>query len=126
MHMKVCWGVFGVLVGLFVLTVTPLGGLIHLRGEFKGFVVPLGILGAVLLVIVIITRMSVLLKSFLLGTGISAVGWPISIYLHNILIRFFPTEPFTYILFFFVFTPAFIIGAAGTIIIAVKQMVSSG
>ncbi len=123
MRMKVCWGVFGVLVGLFVLTVTPLGGLIHLRGEFKGFVVPLGILGVGLLILVAVTRMSVLLKIFLLGTGASAVGWPVSLYLHSFLIRFFPTEPFTYILFFFVFTPAFIIGTAGTII-GVKQMVS--
>ncbi len=51
MRMKVCWGVFGVLIGLFVLTVTPLGGLIHLCGEFKSSVVPLGILGAALLIL---------------------------------------------------------------------------
>jgi hypothetical protein len=124
MRMKVCWGVFGVLAGLFVLTLTPLGGLIHLLGEFKDSVVPLGILGAALLILVAITRMSVLLKSFLLGTGTSAVGWTVSLYLHTVLIRFFPTEPLTYGLFFFVFTPAFMIGATGTIIIAVKQMVS--
>ncbi len=125
MRMKVCWGVFGVLAALFMVAVTPLGGLIHLHGDFRDFVVPLGLMGVVLLILVAVTRMSILLKSFLLGTGTSAVGWPVGLYLHSVLIRFFPTEPFTYILFFFVFTPAFVIGAAGTIIIGVKQLVSS-
>ena len=124
MNIQVCWGVFVVLVGLFVVAVTPLGGLIHLHGDFRYFVVPLGLLGVVLLILVAVTRISMPLKSFLLGTGTSAVGWPVSLYLHGVLIRFYPTEPFTYILFFFVFTPAFIIGAAGTIIIGVRQMVS--
>ena len=102
--MKVCWGVFGVLVGLFVVAVTPLG---------------------VLLILAAVTRIRMLLKSFLLGTGASAVGWPVSLYLHGVLIRFFPTEPFTYILFFFVFMSAFIIGAVGTILIGVRQKLSS-
>jgi hypothetical protein len=123
--MKVCWGVFGVLAGLFVVTVIPLGGLIHRHREFKDLVVSLGLLGAALLILAAVTRMTVLLKSFLLGTGASAVGWPASLYLHSVLIHFFPTEPFTYILFFFIFTPAFIIGVAGTIIIGIKQLVSS-
>jgi hypothetical protein len=124
MRMKVCWGVLGVLVGLFVLIVTPLGRLIHLDGDFKSFVVPLGILGAALIVMVAVTRMNVVLKSFLGATGTAAIGWPVSLYLHSTLIRFFPTEPFTYILFFFIFTPVFIIGAAGTVIIGIRQLVS--
>ena len=71
MRMKVCWGVFGVLVGLFVVAVTPLGGLIHLHGDFRDFVVPLGLLGVVLLILAAVTRIRMLLKSFLLGTGAS-------------------------------------------------------
>ena len=125
MRMKICWGVFGVLVGLFVVAVTPLGGLIHLHGDFRDFVVPLGLLGVVLLIMAAVTRIRMPLKSFLLGTGASAVGWPVSLYLHSILIRFFPMEPFTYVLFFFVFTPAFVISATGAIVIGVKQQVSS-
>ena len=104
---------------------TPLGGLIHLHGYFRDFVVPLGLLGVVLLILAAVTRIRMPLKSFLFGIGTSAVGWPVSLYLHIVLIRFFPTEPFTYIMFFFIFTPAFIIGATGTIIIGIKQLVSS-
>jgi hypothetical protein len=122
MLMKICWCVFGVLLGLFIVTVSPLREFVHLQGDFRDFVVPLGVLGTSLIILVAITRMSLVLKCFLFTMGVSAAGWPITLFLHSVLIHFFPTEPFTYILFFFVYTPAFIIGAIGAIIFGIKQL----
>lgn len=124
MLMKVCWGVFGALLGLFIVAISPLIEFVHLHGEFRDFVVPFGVLGTSLVILVTVTRMSIALKSFLLTTGTSAAGWPASLYLHSVLINFSPTEPFTYILFFFVFTPAFIVGATGSIIFGIKQLLT--
>lgn len=122
---KICWGVFGGLLGLFIVAVSPLRELIHLDGDFRDFVVPFGVLGTALIALAVITRMSLALKSFLLTMGASAAGWPVSLYLHSVLIHLFPTEPFTYILFFFVFTPTFIVGATGAIIFGIKQLLTS-
>jgi hypothetical protein len=125
MALRFGWLVFGVLVCLFVLAVTPLGRLLHLQGDFRNFVIPFGVLGLALLILSALSNMSGLLKIFLSVTGASAVLWPASLYLHSILIRFFPTEPVTYILFFYVSTSAFIIGAVGVMIIGIKELVSS-
>jgi hypothetical protein len=125
MLIKICWGVFGVLLGFFIVTVSPLRELTHLHGDFRDFVVPFGVLGTSLIILAAITRMSLALKSFLLTMGASAAGWPVSLYLHSVLIHFFPTEPFTYILFFFVFTPTFIFGATGAIIFGIKRLLTS-
>ena len=122
MLMKICWGVFGVLLGFFIVVASPIREFVHLPGDLSNFVVPLGVLGMALIILVAITRMSLVLKCFLLATGVSAAGWPISLFLHSVLFQFFPTEPFTYILLFFVCIPAFIIGAIGAIIFGIKQL----
>jgi hypothetical protein len=121
---KICWIIFGFLIALLIAAVTPLLGLV-IRGDFRNFTTPLGILGALLIVLAAITKMSKLLKGFMLGTGAAVVGWPLSLLLHNFLFRFFPTEPFTYVLFFYVFPAIFITSAIGTIIVGIKQLVTS-
>jgi hypothetical protein len=123
--MIVCWVLFGIMVGLVVLVVSPLRGLLHIRGDLSNYVVHLGVLGALLLILSIITRMSIILKSFLIVTGASALGWPLSLYLHDLLIHFFPTEPVTYILVFFVLPATFLVGVLGTIVVGIKQLASS-
>lgn len=125
MSMKLCRVVFGVLIGLFLVAVTPLAGLLQLHGDFRNFTLPLGVLGLALVILTLKTRMSLRLKVFLLANGISATGWAASLYLHNFLTQFFPTEPVTYILFFYVFTPAFIVSSAGVLVIAIRQMLSA-
>ena len=102
MYTKVAWGVFSVLVGLFVVAVSPLKDLLHISGDFRNFVPYLGVLGALLVASAVAARINKLLRSFLITAGASALGWPISLYLHNLLISFFPTEPVTYVLVFFI------------------------
>jgi hypothetical protein len=123
MLIKCCWIVFVLLLGLFIFVLSPLRELAGLQWDFSNAVFPLGILGALLAVLVAVTRMGLLLKGFLLATGISAAGWPISLFLHGILFNFFPSEPFTYILLFFICIPAFIIGAIGSIALGIKSLV---
>lgn len=125
MSIKLCWIVFGVLIGLFLVAVTPMAGLLQLHGDFRNFTLPFGVLGAALIILAAGTKMSLRLKVFLLSNGISATGWATSLYLHNFLTQFFPTEPVTYILFFYVFTLAFITSSAGVLIIGIRQMLSS-
>ena len=125
MSMKLCWVAFGVLLGLFLVALTPIKGLLQLHGDFSNFVLPLGVLGLALTILVLKTGMGVMLKVFLLSNGISAAGWQLSLYLHDILIRFFPTEPVTFILLFYVFIPAFILSSAGGLVIAIRQMLAA-
>jgi len=65
--------------------------------------------------------MSRWLRFFFILTGASALGWPVSLWLHDILIKTFPNEPVTYILVFFVLPVTFIIGVVGAIITGVVQ-----
>lgn len=123
--MKFCWVVFGVLVGFLVVIVSPLRESLHINGDLSDFVIPLGVIGALLVILAILTEISRVLRSFLITTGASAIGWPGALYLHNILFRFFPTEPFTYVLVFYVFPITFIVGAVGAMTIGIKQLVSS-
>ena len=66
-----------------------------------------------------------MLRIFLITAGASALGWSISLYLHDLLIRFFPTEPVTYVLVFFVLPVTFLVGVLGAIAIGIKQLIFS-
>jgi hypothetical protein len=72
-----------------------------------------------------INRTSKLLKVFLIMAGASAFGLPVNLYLHDLLIRFFPSEPFTFIMVFIILPIIFLAGVAGAIVIGVKQVVKS-
>lgn len=121
---KTCWVIFTILIGLFAVALSPIKNLLHLSGDFRSFVPYLGVLGALLVVSAMAARIGGLLKSFLILTGASAVGWPVGLYLHDPLLQFIPNEPFTYILVFYICPVAFIAGAVGTIIIGIRQLVS--
>jgi hypothetical protein len=112
---RICWVVFAVIVVLFIFSLTPLRD--RLSGSFEIFPgIPFILLGIALIVIAIASKMHIILKVFLIVTGASAIGWPGSLFLHNFLYQYFPTEPVTYILFFMVFPVTFIIGGAGSIV----------
>jgi hypothetical protein len=125
MMKKLCWVLFAVLVGLFLIAVSPIKNYLHLNGDFSAFVTCLGGVGLLLVISSLLARVGKWLKIFLLITGASAAGWPLSLYLHEFLFRFFPTEPVTYILVFFVLPVTFLAGAVGTIAIGIKQLLSS-
>jgi hypothetical protein len=115
--MRLIWGVwtaFAVLIGLFAVELTPLRNLFSRRFETTPGI-PLILAGIVLVVLVLRARMNTILKSFLIAAGASAIGWPGSLFLHSFLYRYFPTEPVTYILFFFVFPGLFVIGSIGAL-----------
>ena len=124
--MIVCWVLLGIMVGLVLIVVSPLRELLQIHGDLSDYVIHLGVLGVSLVILAIMTRMSRVLRSFLITAGASALGWPISLYLHDLLIRFFPSEPVTYVLVFFVLPVTFLAGVLGAIVIGIKQLVSSG
>lgn len=125
MYIKISWTIYFLLIALFVLALSPLKEILHISGDFRDFIPYIGILGLLLVVITIMAKQGKLLRAFLVTTGVSALGWPISLYLHEILYRYFPTEPVTYILVFFILPITFLIGASGTVVIGIKQLISS-
>jgi len=116
---------FAILVALFVVAISPLHTLLRLGGDFRSFVLPLGIVGVVLLVLVFLTKMSKWLRFFFILTGASAIGWQVSLFAHDLLIKRFPSEPVTYVLVFFVLPVTFIVGVIGTIITCIWQRVKN-
>lgn len=123
-RMLVCWILLGLMVGLVLIVISPLKDLLKVRGDLSNYVIHLGVLGMPLVILTIITRMSRVLRSFLITAGASALGWPISLYLNYLLSSFFPDEPVTYILVFFVLPITFVVGVFGAIIVGIKQLVS--
>jgi hypothetical protein len=93
-RLKLCWLLFTLLVVLPNVAISPLHTFLGLRIDSK---------------------------SFFILTGVSALGWPVSLYLHDLLIKFFPTEPVTYVLVFYVLPFAFVAGVLGTIITGILQ-----
>jgi len=50
MRLKFCWLMFDLLVAIVIVAISPIHTLLRLGGDFRSFVLPLGIVGAVLLV----------------------------------------------------------------------------
>jgi hypothetical protein len=126
-------GVFIILIGIFVIPVARelvLGGALML-GAGIAFLV----LGALLLYFTLRSEARGLLKNFLLTTGASAVGIPISILLHNLVyglfIHFFgdnfwdrigtSDEPAFFVLATIVCPLAFVVGVIGSIVIKIRK-----
>jgi hypothetical protein len=121
----VCWVLLGIMAGLVLSVVSPLRELLHIPGDLSNYVTPLGVLGALLVVLATITKMSRVLRSFLITAGASAFGWPISLYIHDLLFPLFPTEGVTYVMVFFILPITFLIGVIGAIAIGIKLFISS-
>jgi len=126
MRLKFCWLMFALLVAIVIVAISPIYTLLRLGGDFRSFVLPLGIVGAVLLVLAALTKMSKWLRFFFILTGASTLGWQVSLFAHDLLIKIFPTEPVTYVLVFFVLPVTFIVGVVGTIIIGIWQRLKPG
>jgi hypothetical protein len=125
---KLVWSVFWALVGVFVIVISMIaipGPLIPVWLSFQGiFFSALAVfilLGVVLLFLTVKTKVGGILKKFLLLTGASAVGLPVSILLHNLVSRLFNIEePVFFLLAIFVCPIGFLVGAVGTIVLAIK------
>ena len=124
-RLVVCWVLLGSMAGLILVVVSPLRELLHVPGDLSNYVIHLGVLGASLLILAIITVINRVLKNFMITAGASALGWPVSIYIHELIASIYPTEGVTYVLVFFVLPVTFLVGLLGAIIIGIRQRLSS-
>ena len=123
---KLIWSIFWVLVGVFVISVSmmfipPLG---RLPVRFSGFAAwpVLAALGVTLIVLTVKTKVGGMLKKFLLLTGASVVGLPVFAILHNVVSGLFNTEePIFFIIATIVCPIGFLVGAVGSVVLAVKN-----
>ena len=113
------------MAGLILVVVSPLRELLQVPGDLSNYVIHLGVLGASLLILAIITVINRVLKNFMITAGASALGWPVSIYIHELIASIYPTEGVTYVLVFFVLSVTFLVGLLGAIIIGIRQRLSS-
>jgi NADH:ubiquinone oxidoreductase subunit 6 (subunit J) len=124
-RLVVCWVLLGSMAGLILVVVSPLRELLQVPGDLSNYVIHLGVLGASLLILAIITVINRVLKNFMITAGASALGWPVSIYIHELIASIYPTEGVTYVLVFFVLPVTFLVGLLGAIIIGIRQRLSS-
>jgi hypothetical protein len=120
----ICWTLLIAMVGLVLITVSPLRSVFNIRWDLSNLGLPLGGLGAALLVVMILSQMNGLLKIFMLIAGASGVCWPLNLYLHSLLINFYPNEPLTFIVAFVVLPLTFLIGTTGALIVGVKRLIA--
>ena len=134
MKTKLSRSIFWALVGVFVVVVCLfaipaarelLMGLLFIAVSGAVFC----LLGIALIVLTVKQKVGGLVKKFLLLTGASAVGIPASILLHNavyalvfvnILNRPDIDEPFFFIMAIVVCPIGFLVGAVGSVVLAVK------
>ena len=120
---KLGWSVFWALVGVFVIIVSmifiPLG---FPPAIFIPTIVVFVLLGMALLFLTIKTKVRGILKKFLLLTGASAVGLSVFVFLHNVVsVLFNIEEPIFFIMAVFVCPLTFLVGAVGSIVLAIKS-----
>ncbi|MFC2056318.1 hypothetical protein ACFLTO_01975 [Chloroflexota bacterium] len=125
---KLFWAVFWALVGVFVIVISmiifprALVPFDPFPAIFLSAIVVFVLLGVALLFLTIKTKVGGMLKKFLLLTGASAVGLPVSVLLHNVVSRLFNIEePVFFITAIFVCPIGFLIGVVGTIVFAIKS-----
>jgi len=137
---RVSWSIFWVLVGVFIVLVGTIVGapllLSSLRGVYMGVLFSsaalLLSLGITFLVLTIKGKTKGISRKFQLLTGASAIGIPVSILLHNLVyglfIYFFGAEfwnggdePVFFIMATLVCPVAFLVGAVGSIVLAIRR-----
>jgi len=141
---RLSWPIFWALLGVFIVIVAIMVGssLIPAAEDILGggwFLVIAGILllslGIALLVLAAKEKGGGLTKKFLILTGASAAGIPVGVVLHNavygLFIYFFGAdfwerngvgdEPVFFIIAIIICPVAFLVGAAGNIVLAIKK-----
>jgi hypothetical protein len=135
MKVKLIWSIFWALVVVFVIVVSmifipPLNGLLYgeenptLMGNV--FFVSAGVvligLSVTLIVLTVKTKVGERLKKFLLLTEASFVGLLVFAILHNVVSALFNIEePVFFIIAIIVCPIGFLVGAVGTIVLAIKN-----
>jgi hypothetical protein len=122
---KLIRSIFWAMVGVFVIAVCMMFILpiVGAQVGFSGFAAwpVLAALGVILLVLTVKTKVEGMLKKFLLLTGASAVGLPVFALLHNAVSALFNTEEAVFFTIATIVCPiGFLVGAVGTIVLAIK------
>ncbi|MFC1789730.1 hypothetical protein ACFLYY_02000 [Patescibacteria group bacterium] len=128
--------IFWALIGVFVVIIIDMMLIPLTSASSRIYIIPLMfiswaaffVLGLALIVLAVKRKTEGLLKKFLLLTGISAVGFPVFVVLHNLvsgllsqlLNREFE-EPIFFILAVFICPIGFMVGATGSIIQFIKK-----
>ncbi len=140
MNGKLSWSIFWALVGIFVV-IASVFAIPAVRELFMGFLfliisgVVFFSLGVALIFLTVKGKVGGMLKKFLILTGASSAGFFVSIFLHNaiygLFIHFFGAdfwdriglgdEPVFFIIAIFVCPIAFLVGAVGSIVLAIKR-----
>ena len=138
MKAKLSWAIFWALVGFFVViagvfSIPPARDLIMGGGFMLGSGIALLLLGAALIVFTIREKVQGMLKKFLILTGASSAGVVISVLLHNaiygLFVHFFGAdfwnggdEPVFFVMAVFICPIGFLVGAVGSIVLALKRL----
>ncbi len=123
---KLIWSIFWALVGVFVIAagtmfISSVARLPVGFNAFSAWPVFVG-LGVTLIVLTLKKKVGGILKKFLLLTGGSAVAFLIFVLLHNIVSGLFNIEePVFFIIATIVCPIGFLVGAVGTIVLAIKN-----
>ena len=136
MNGKLSWSIFWALTGVFVV-IASVFSIPAFRGSiFFWFLIISGaiftLLGAALIFFTVKEKVGGILKKFLILTGASAAGFFVSILLHNaiygLFIHFFGAEfwnggdePVFFIMAIFVCPVGFLVGAVGSIVLAIRR-----
>ncbi len=124
---KLIWSILWALVVVFIIVVSmifipPVSRLLMRNVVLLPAIVVFFGLGVTLLVLTVKTKVAGRLKKFLLLTGASVVGLPVFVLLHNAVSALFNTEePVFFILAIIVCPIGFLVGAVGSIVLAIKS-----
>ncbi len=143
MNGRLSWAIFWALIGVFVVIVSGMtiaAFIPAFRGSmFLWFIAVSGtiffLLGTALIFFTVKEKVGGMLKKFLILTGASAVGIPVSIFLHNAIYGLFiywfgadfwdrtglAEEPFFFIMAIFVCPIGFLVGAVGRVVLFIKR-----
>ena len=137
---KLSWAIFWALVGTFFVVIASVFVIPVVRDLLRGFPViaiwvVFFLLGVALIFFTVKEKVGGALKWFQLLTGASAIGIPVSIFLHNaiygLFIQWFGAgfwdrigvgdEPFFFIMAIIVCPIGFLVGAVGSIVLTIKK-----
>ena len=137
MNGKLSWAIFWALVGVFVVIVCQFS-IPAFRDLLRGsllFLLPFLVfclLGVALIVLTVKEKVGGVLKKFFLLTGASSAGFFVFVLLHNVIYGLFihwfgadfwkgGDEPFFFIMAIIVCPVGFLVGAVGSIVLAIRN-----
>ena len=122
---KLIWSIFWALVVVFVVLVSIM--VIRVEGLLNIWFIAIGgavflLLGVALIFLTVKEKVGGMSKKFLILTGAFAVGLPVFVLLHNMVSGLFNIEePVFFIIATIVCPIGFLVGAVGSIVLAIKN-----